>query len=333
VGVVTGRVAIAEQACSAACYELSATLLCPSARAAVPSATPVRLLPANSLCEAPLSGLGTGSGLGVCTRAGLATVPAPLWVALVTSCLPWCRRRPGPPRAGRMSSLSNPRGCDPSQPRRAVAPGRHDQGSVGRDRDHDDQAGRHRRRGDRVDTTAAPWPPQPPIRLADAGPDRAGGQPRRLPASWCGRRAAAGPRATPGRRPGGAGGLAGDHLIMPRRRQARQQVGGGEGTRLRRVLLRWQAPQPLRSRPPGNRRPGRDLYAGPHAGYPRTPSPVGCAVPAGYAPSGEWSGHAARSASRDWSIGASAFLGGPSARAASVGSVMDARVSCLTSTG
>ena len=26
-------------------------------------------------------------------------------------------------------------------------------------------------------------------------------------------------------------------------------VGGWEGTRLRRVLLRWQAPQPCRSRP------------------------------------------------------------------------------------
>jgi len=56
-------------------------------------------------------------------------------------------------------------------------------------------------------------------------------------------------------------------------------VGGGVGTRLRRVLLRWQAPQPCRYR--SGRRGGRGRrpyangyaspYASPYAGHPRTP--------------------------------------------------------------
>ena len=49
----------------------------------------------------------------------------------------------------------------------------------------------------------------------------------------------------------------------------------GEGTRLRRVLLRWQAPQPCRSRPGSHRgrgrRPYASGYASPYAGHPRTP--------------------------------------------------------------
>src|SRR6266487_4132845 len=49
------------------------------------------------------------------------------WVAFALSCLPWCRCRPGPPLAGLISSLSDPKGRDPSQFRRAVTllPGRH----------------------------------------------------------------------------------------------------------------------------------------------------------------------------------------------------------------
>src|SRR6266496_5707127 len=46
------------------------------------------------------------------------------WVAFALSCLPWCRCRPGPPLAGLISSLSDPKGRDPSQFRRAVTPPR-----------------------------------------------------------------------------------------------------------------------------------------------------------------------------------------------------------------
>ena len=71
-------------------------------------------------------------------------------------------------------------------------------------------------------------------------------------------------------------------------------VGGGEGTRLRRVLLRWQAPQPCRSRPGATMAEMVDPYAGPYAepyagtyaGHPRTPSPAGSAVCPGQAPLG-----------------------------------------------
>ena len=40
-------------------------------------------------------------------------------------------------------------------------------------------------------------------------------------------------------------------------------------------------------------------YASPYAGHPRTPSPAGGGITAGHAPSWEWSGQAARCASRD----------------------------------
>jgi hypothetical protein len=43
-------------------------------------------------------------------------------------------------------------------------------------------------------------------------------------------------------------------------------VGGGEGTRLRRVLLRWQAPQPGRSRSGTTVTEAVDPYAEPYAG-------------------------------------------------------------------
>jgi hypothetical protein len=103
-------------------------------------------------------------------------------------------------------------------------------------------------------------------------------------------------------------------------------AGGGGGTRLRRVLLRWQAPQPC----PAHRRvalarlvvagdpyvnPYGNLYVIPYALRVRTPTRAarGCLCrsrtlrgasrpqkprPTG-PPQGEWSGHAARSASRD----------------------------------
>jgi hypothetical protein len=70
--------------------------------------------------------------------------------------------------------------------------------------------------------------------------------------------------------------------------------GGGGGTRLRRVLLRWQAPQPCRSWPStavakaldpyasGYARP----YASPYAGHPRTPSPSDGQITAGHTPRG-----------------------------------------------
>jgi hypothetical protein len=45
--------------------------------------------------------------------------------------------------------------------------------------------------------------------------------------------------------------------------------------------------------------PYADLYADPYAGHPRTPPPAESAVCPGDAPRGEWSGQAARSASRD----------------------------------
>src|SRR6266487_1877548 len=50
--------------------------------------------------------------------------PAPEWAALGLNCLPWCWCRPGPPLAGLISSLSDPKGRDPSQFRRAVTPPR-----------------------------------------------------------------------------------------------------------------------------------------------------------------------------------------------------------------
>jgi len=76
---------------------------------------------------------------------------------------------------------------------------------------------------------------------------------------------------------------------------------------------------------------GASPYASPYAGPSRTPlagwqcrSPWLCPswgqsaanTAADWPPSGEWSGRAARCASRDWSIGASAPLGGPTVRAA-----------------
>jgi hypothetical protein len=100
-------------------------------------------------------------------------------------------------------------------------------------------------------------------------------------------------------------------------------VGGREGTRLRRVLLRWQAPQPCRSRPGATVAEAVDPYASryaspyasPYAGHPRTPlagraicSPWSCPLvglvgrkkprPTG-PPRGEWSGRAEWCASRD----------------------------------
>jgi hypothetical protein len=88
------------------------------------------------------------------------------------------------------------------------------------------------------------------------------------------------------------------------------------------VLLRWQAPQPCRSRPGASVAEAADPYASryaspyasPYAGQLRTPSLIGSAVLASYAPSGgqsaakpaadwlpsgEWSGRAAWCASRD----------------------------------
>ena len=100
-------------------------------------------------------------------------------------------------------------------------------------------------------------------------------------------------------------------------------VGGGEGTRLRRVLLRWQAPQPCsthRATPPG-RRPATPTSF-PTSTPTSFPTRWGC-VPlaslaerigagqspswgqsaaktaADWPPSGEWSGRAGWCASRD----------------------------------
>ena len=101
---------------------------------------------------------------------------------------------------------------------------------------------------------------------------------------------------------------------------------GGGGTRLRRVLLRWQAPQPL---PIFARTPmwsgGRPTLIPTHvrrvplAGS-RADSRWSCP------PQGEWSGRAARSASRDSLIRRGRVLGGPSARAASGGNLKPALV-------
>jgi hypothetical protein len=55
------------------------------------------------------------------------------------------------------------------------------------------------------------------------------------------------------------------------RRRAPATVGSGVGTRLRRVLLRRQAPQPWRSRPGATVVEADDPYADPYAGHPRTP--------------------------------------------------------------
>jgi hypothetical protein len=99
-------------------------------------------------------------------------------------------------------------------------------------------------------------------------------------------------------------------------------AGGGEGTRLRRVLLRWQAPQPWRSQPGATVAEAVDPLRWTLRGTlrwtlrrpPAYPSPGRSAVPTGHAPSwgqsaaktaadwppsGEWSGRAERCASRD----------------------------------
>jgi hypothetical protein len=83
-----------------------------------------------------------------------------------------------------------------------------------------------------------------------------------------------------------------------------RSVAGG-GTRLRRVLLRWQAPQPCRSGPRGTVAEAVDPYASgyaspyasPYAGHPRTPSLLGGRIPAGQTPS--WGQSAAKTAA-DW---------------------------------
>jgi hypothetical protein len=82
-------------------------------------------------------------------------------------------------------------------------------------------------------------------------------------------------------------------------------VGGGEGTRLRRVLLRWQAPQPCRSRP-GRPWPGRldpyvipyvNPYVIPYAQGWRTPASVVERICPAQSPS--WGQSAAKTAA-DW---------------------------------
>jgi hypothetical protein len=68
------------------------------------------------------------------------------------------------------------------------------------------------------------------------------------------------------------------------------------GTRLRRVLLRWQAPQSCWSRPGCHRGRGRwpyaSGYASPYAVHPRTPSSAGGWITAAQAPS--WGQSAAK---------------------------------------
>ena len=73
---------------------------------------------------------------------------------------------------------------------------------------------------------------------------------------------------------------------------------GGDAPSARAASLASSAALPVLAHSP--RWPRRSTpYAGPYAGHPRTSPPAWSAVAAGDAPSGEWSGQAARCASRD----------------------------------
>jgi hypothetical protein len=119
--------------------------------------------------------------------------------------------------------------------------------------------------------------------------------------------------------------LTGTHARPPAAGHGRWRVG----TRLRRVLLRWQAPQPCRSRPGATVVEAVDPYAGLYAepyaglyaGHLRTPSPPGGRITAGHAPRGGVERprrvvRFARLIHRRVGV-----LGGPSARAACGGNV------------
>jgi hypothetical protein len=112
-------------------------------------------------------------------------------------------------------------------------------------------------------------------------------------------------------------------MVGPRPRRAGHGRRRG-GTRRRRVLLRWQAPQPCRSRPPATVAEADDPYVIPYVNpyvipYAlgvRTPSPPRGWISAGYTPSGgvERPGRKVRFARLIHRPGRT--LGGPAVRAA-----------------